>query len=118
MNDNDVRLLTEIDARSKSNGYRIDNIEEEIKEIKTENKAIYSLVESVKTISESVSDMKTDIKEIKKSQGDLSVKISEVESKPAKETADIVTKVKVAVITAISTSLALGILGSLIYFVK
>ena len=116
MNDNDVRILTEVEQRAKSNSHQIEEIKEDVKEIKAENKAIYSLVESIKTISESVADMKIDIKEIKKSQGDLSIKISEVESKPARELFNNISKLKWSIVISICSFLVSGILGVVIIF--
>lgn len=113
-----IKELAETKERAKSNSHRLDNVEEDIKEIKTENKVIYSLVESIKTISESVSDIKGDIKEIKKGQGDLSTKISEVESKPAQQIANNVNTIKVAVYTCIATLMVSGIIGAVIHFAK
>lgn len=118
MNENDVRLLSDIDSRSKSNGHRIDKLEDEVKEIRTENKAIYELTTSIKLMAQDMTSIKTDLAEVKDGQKTMAKEVAEVKNKPAQETADIVMKVKVAVITAISTTVALGILGSVIYFTK
>lgn len=116
MTENDVRLLAEVDQRAKGNARQIVEIKGEIKEIRAENKAIYSLVESVKTISENLADMKSDIKEIKDNQNDLSKKVTDIENRPAKETAERWEKIKTAVYSSVATFLVMGIIGAIIYF--
>ena len=74
-NEDDKGLLIQTSERSKSNTHRIDKIEDRIKDIETEQKALYELTSSVKSMAENISDMKSDIKEVKKGQFDLSNKM-------------------------------------------
>ena len=118
MNDNDVRILTEVEQRAKSNSHQIEEIKEDVKEIKAENKAIYELTTSVKLIAQDMGSIKADLAEVKQGQKELTQDVSEVKSRPAQKTADTVDKVRVAIITAICTMIATGIVGSLIVYVK
>lgn len=125
MTDQEKVTLIETEQRSKVNSHRIDGIEEELREIKSEQKAIYSIATSVEVIAQRVGSIESKIDETKKTveeQGKalqetdrkLSEKISEVENSPNKRTANNVNSVKVAIITAILTALASGAVAAII----
>lgn len=114
MNENDLKLLVEVDQRSKSNTHQIDGIKDEIKEIKAENKAIYELTTSVKLIAQDMGTIKDGLAEVKQGQSDLNKKVSDIENKPEKKTADRIEKVRVAAYTAVASMLATGIVGGII----
>lgn len=75
MDEDDKELLIQTSERSKSNTHQIEEIKDNIKEIKQDQKAIYDLTTSVKIIAENVSNMKDDIKEVKQGQSLLSDKL-------------------------------------------
>lgn len=70
-----IKELAETAERGKSNTHQIEEIKENIKEIKTENKALYELTTSVKLIAQDMSSIKEDISEVKKGQVILSEKM-------------------------------------------
>lgn len=80
--------IQEVDSRSKSNEHRIDDCETEIKEIKTEQKAIYKIANSVENLATSMSDLQVDVKEVKTGQKQLNDKVNTLENQPAKKTYD------------------------------
>lgn len=75
MDDKDIITLTEVAARSKSNTYAINELKEEMKEIKSEQKALYELTSSVKLIAQDMSYMKKSIDEVKQGQCKLTNKM-------------------------------------------
>lgn len=120
-----IERLAKAEERSKSNSHRIEEIEETVKEIAADQKAIYKLATSVEVIAQRVSniDEKVDglrttvdnnAKAWQETEKRLTDKINDVENRPAKETFKNVNAVKVAIITAICTMLATGIGGALI----
>lgn len=78
--------VARIDSRSKSNEKRLTRHDEEIKEIKDKQEAIYELTSSVKSIAIDMSYIKKDISDVKKNQNDLHNKVVTLENKPARET--------------------------------
>lgn len=85
MEEKDLIKLTEVDARSKSNSHQIDELKDEVKEIKKENKAIYELTSSVKLIVQDMATIKDTVNEVKDGQkileDKMDVQISEVKQK-------------------------------------
>ena len=132
MNEAQLIELTEISERGKSNTHQIDEIKEDIKEMKLENKALYELTTSVKLIAQDMSSIKQDIAEVKCGQEKLSDKmdseiskvkdeqekikdnISEVKLCPTTEKANTFDKIKWIVISVITTAITTGIIASLI----
>lgn len=85
--------ISEVDSRSKSNEHRIDDCENDIKEIKTEQKAIYKIANSVENLATSMTDLQVDVKEVKNGQKQLNDKVNTLENQPAKKTYDRVEKI-------------------------
>lgn len=119
--------LIETEQRSKSNTHRIDNIEAELKEIKNDQKAIYSIATSVEVIAQRVSNIEEKVddtnnkvaaqtKAWQETERKLADKVNEAENKPYKQIANNVNSVKVAVISCICTLLVSGIIGAVIVF--
>lgn len=75
MDNENTKLLIETSERSKSNTHQIEEIKEDVKEIKSEQKAIYDIATSVKLIALSMDTMKDDLAEVKQGQVDLSNKV-------------------------------------------
>jgi uncharacterized protein YhaN len=87
MEDKDLIALTETVERTKSNTHQIGEIKNEIKEMRTEQKAIYELTSSVKMIAQDMSSIKESVEDVKQGQKSLEVQmdtqISEVKGKIA-----------------------------------
>lgn len=129
MTDQEKVSLIETDQRAKSNTRRIDNIESEIKEIKNDQKAIYSIATSVEVIAQRVTNIETKVDDTnrkvneqaetwKETERKLTEKISETENKPYKQIATNVNSIKVAIISCICTLLVSGIIGATVLFSK
>ena len=129
MTEQEKVTLIETEQRSKSNTHRIDNIELELKEIKNDQKAIYSIATSVEVIAQRVSSIETKVddtnnkvdaqtKAWQETERKLADKVNETENKPYKQIATNVNSIKVAVITCICTLLVSGIIGAIIMFGK
>lgn len=76
MEDKDLITLTETMTRSKSNSHQINEIKAEIKEIKSEQKAIFDLSASIKVLVHEVSGVKDDVADIKSGQSHLNESIN------------------------------------------
>lgn len=129
MTEQEKVTLIETEQRSKSNTHRIDNIELELKEIKNDQKAIYSIATSVEVIAQRVSNIETKVddtnnkvdaqtKAWQETERKLADKVNETENKPYRQIATNVNSIKVAVITCICTLLVSGIIGAIIMFRK
>lgn len=129
MTDQEKVSLVETDQRAKSNARRLDNVEAEIKEIKNDQKAIYSIATSVEVIAQRVTNIEEKVDDTnrkvneqaetwKQTERKLTEKISETENKPYKQIATNVNSIKVAIITCICTLLVSGIIGATVLFAK
>ena len=78
--------LESVDARCKSNEHRIDDHDNEIKELREKQDAIYDLTSSVKSIATDMTYIKEDVKEVKSGQAQLNDKVTILENRPAQET--------------------------------
>lgn len=78
--------LQEVHSRCKASERRIGDCETEIKEIKTEQRAIYKIASSVENLASSMSDLQLDIKDVKNGQKELNEKVHILENQPAKKT--------------------------------
>lgn len=69
---------------------RIKTCEDDIKDLKGEQKVIYKLVNSVENLTNSMMQLRTqlreDISEVKSGQDALTTKVTEIENRPANET--------------------------------
>ena len=129
MTDQETVMLIETEQRCKSNTHRIDNLENELKEIQSEQKAIYKIATSVELIAQRVSNIETKVddtnskvdaqaKAWQETERKLSEKVNEAENKPYKQIASNVSSIKVAVITCICSLLVSGIIGAIVMFGK
>lgn len=102
-----VREITEVSQREKSNSHRIDEIENDIKDLQESNKAIYQINTNLEKMcmslaytNEKLDENTQDIKTVKK-------EIAEVKSEPARQKARWVdTVIQLAIAT-----IAGGIIG-------
>ena len=124
--DTNEKILIETQERAKSNTKRINALEEEIKDMKSEQKAIYEIATSVKVLVERVGYIEEKVDETsskidkqseqwRKAESELSARISETKTEKDHQTAESVDHVKLAVITAVCTALATGLLSTLLH---
>lgn len=78
--------MQEIDSRCRSNEHRLDAHDNEIKELREKQDAIYDLTSSVKSIATDMTYIKEDVKEVKSGQDKLNEKVTILENRPANET--------------------------------
>ena len=127
MTEQETVMLIETEQRSKSNTHRLDNMELELKEIQSEQKAIYKIATSVELIAQRVSNIEDKVddtnrkvdsqtKAWQETERKLSEKVSETEAKPYRQIANNVNTVKVAIITCVCTLLVSGIIGAIVVF--
>lgn len=86
-NENYLTEITQIDERSKSNSHRLDEVEEDIKDLKEKNTTLIEMLASIKNLSEGIVDIKTDVKDIKLDQSTLKNEVSELKNSPDKSKA-------------------------------
>lgn len=125
MTDQERIMLIETEQRSKSNTHRLDKMEQEMREIKNDQKAIYKIATSVEVIAQRVSNIEDKVDDTNakvnaqaKAWQETERRLSEAQNEPYKRTANNVNSIKIAIITGICTFLATGILGAIIMFVK
>ena len=112
-NENHLKELTEISERSKSNSHRLDEVEDDIKDLKEKNATLYEMSASIKNLSEGIIDIKTNVKEIKTEQGEMKNEIQDLKNSPAKSKAQWVDNIGRLVITSIVTGIVAFLLGTL-----
>ena len=86
MADDDKVKIAELDARCKSNTHQIDELKNDISDIKSEQKAIYDINTNIQLMTQTMGLMKTDITEVKKDMGGVKEKVNILENKPAHDT--------------------------------
>ena len=77
--------LESVDERCKSNEHRINDHDNDIKELREKQDAIYDLTSSVKSIATDMTYIKEDVQEVKSGQAQLNEKVTILENKPATE---------------------------------
>lgn len=77
--------VQEVDSRSRSNEHRLDTHDNEIRELREKQDAIYDLTSSVKSIATDMTYIKEDVKEVKSGQDKLNEKVTVLENRPANE---------------------------------
>ena len=77
--------IESVDARCKSNERRINEHDNDIKELREKQDAIYDLTSSVKSIATDMTYIKEDVQEVKSGQAQLNEKVTILENKPATE---------------------------------
>lgn len=127
MTEQDSRLLIETAARSEENTRRIKSIESDIKQIQDDQKAIYKIATSVELIAQRVGHIEEKVddtnqkvdaqaKALIETEKRLQEKVDETSNRPYKRTSDNVNSIKVAIITAICTAFASGLIAAAIAF--
>ena len=129
MTDDEKTILIETEQRSKSNAHRLDKIENEIKDLNEENKAIYKIATSVEVMAEKIGNIDNKVNEIsrkvdetsdaqKESENRFLQQISNIENAPAKQVAKNVNSIRLAIATSVITFIITGLLATLIHFVR
>lgn len=129
MTEEQLATLVEIDQRSKSNSHRLDELVDEVKDIKNENKAIYRIATSVELMAQKITHIEEKVDETgrkvdaqtaiwREAENKLSDRIAEVDSKPDRLTANNVNSIKVSLISSILSILASGLVAAIIAFAK
>lgn len=117
--------IVRVEERVNQNCKDIENIHTDIVEIKNDQKAIYELNSSVKLMVEKMShmtekldDTNSDVKTLNKEMSNVKSQLAEVDVKADKQVAKNWNQIKVAIITAICTLLATGVIGAVVSFIK
>lgn len=117
--------IVRVEERLTQNCKDIENIHTDIVEIKNDQKAIYELNSSVKLMVEKMShmtekldDTNSDVKTLNKEMSNVKSQLAEVDVKADKQVAKNWNQIKVAIITAICTLLATGVIGAVVSFIK
>lgn len=129
MTEEQLATLVEIDQRSKSNSHRLDELVDEVKDLKNENKAIYRIATSVELMAQKIAHIEEKVDETgrkvdaqtalwREAENKLSDRIAEVDSKPDRLTASNVNSIKVSLISSILSILASGLVAAIIAFAK
>lgn len=127
MTEQEKTQLIECDQRSKSSSHRLDDLRREFSEFREENKAIYKIATSVEVMATKLGVIEGKVDETcrkvdetsyaqRESEDRLLRKVTEIENKPARQTAQNVNSIKVAVITAAITFVVSGVLGTILFF--
>lgn len=127
MTEQEKIILIETEQRSKSNSHRIDSMELELRDVKNDQKAIYKIATSVEVIAQRMTNIEEKVDNLggkveaqakawRDAELKLEEKVTEVEVRPYKEVSKNVNSVRVAIITAICTLLATGLVGALVAF--
>ena len=77
--------IQEVDSRSRANEHRLDDHDDELRELREKQDAIYDLTSSVKSIATDMTYIKEDVKEVKSGQDKLNEKVTILENQPANE---------------------------------
>ncbi len=77
--------IQEVDSRCRSNEHRLDTHDNELRELREKQDAIYDLTSSVKSIATDMAYIKEDVKEVKSGQDRLNDKVTVLENRPANE---------------------------------
>lgn len=113
-NENYLTALTQVDERSKSNTHRLDAVEEDIKDLKEKNNALYETNSNIRTLSEGILTVKNDIQEVRTEQGEMKSDIAELKNVPTQSKAKAFDTAWKFIVTAVATGLVSFILGQLV----
>lgn len=111
--ENYLREITETSERSKSNTHRLDEVEEDIKALKNENKTLYEMSASIRTLTDGVVSIKESVKEIKDEQGEMKSEIQDIKNAPVKTKAQWVDKAIAAICGALGMAVLSYILSGI-----
>lgn len=117
LTDEERALLAEVDKRSTTNEFKLDALVEDVKELKTDNRAMLKIATSVELIAQRMSHIeeKVDSQNGKldstnKKVDDLTSKIDGNESKPLEQTAQNVNTAKMAIVLGVISAIVSAIM--------
>lgn len=102
--------LTEIDARSKSNTHRIDKLEPIVDEIHTMSNTMVQLVQEVKHTNETVNNLDAKVDR-------MDSRVDAMEREPAADAKKYKTTAITAIISAVATAFAIGLVVMIAQFI-
>ncbi len=117
MNENYTELavhIQEVDSRCKSNEHRLDTHDNEIRELREKQDAIYDLTSSVKSIATDMTYIKEDVKEVKTGQDRLNEKVTVLENRPANETKKRIDEIAEKLLWLFIGGITIGVLSFLL----
>ena len=105
------RRLTRVEARAKSNTHRIDKLEPIVEEIHTMSETMVQLVEEVKHTNENVCALDEKI-------DSMDARVDVMERAPAEDVKKYKSVAVTAIISTISTALAIGLVSMIAQYIK
>lgn len=105
------RRLTKVEDRAKSNTHRIDKLEPIVGEIHTMSKTMVQLVEEVKHTNNSVCNLDKKI-------DSMDARVDDMERAPAEDVKKYKSVAVTAIISTISTALAIGLVSMIAQYIK
>ena len=105
------RRLTRVEARAKSNTHRIDKLEPIVEEIHTMSETMVQLVEEVKHTNENVCALDEKI-------DSMDARVDVMERAPAEDVKKYKSVAITAIISTISTALAIGLVSMIAQYIK
>ena len=106
--------LESVDARCKSNEHRIKDHDNDIKELREKQDAIYDLTSSVKSIATDMTYIKEDVQEVKSGQAQLNEKVTILENKPATEVKKRIDGIYEKLLWLVVGGIAVGLLSTIL----
>ena len=106
--------LESVDARCKSNEHRISDHDNDIKELREKQDAIYDLTSSVKSIATDMTYIKEDVQEVKSGQAQLNEKVTILENKPATEVKKRIDGIYEKLLWLVVGGIAVGLLSTIL----
>ena len=106
--------LESVDARCKSNEHRISDHDNDIKELREKQDAIYDLTSSVKSIATDMTYIKEDVQEVKSGQAQLNEKVTILENKPATEVKKRIDGIYEKLLWLVIGGIAVGLLSTIL----
>ena len=106
--------IESVDARCKSNEHRINDHDNDIKELREKQDAIYDLTSSVKSIATDMTYIKEDVQEVKSGQAQLNEKVTILENKPATEVKKRIDGIYEKLLWLVVGGIAVGLLSTIL----
>lgn len=88
-----IRVITETEARSKSNTKRLDEHSEKLRELEGKQDAIHDLTTSIKLLAQAQDNTNDKLTETNQKIDKVSNDVEDIKSKPAKKWEEITSKV-------------------------
>ena len=105
------RRLTRVEARAKSNTHRIDKLEPIVEEIHTMSETMVQLVEEVKHTNDNVCNLDKKI-------DSMDARVDVMERAPAEDVKKYKSVAVTAIISTISTALAIGLISMIAKYIR